>query len=157
MGMMNRKELLKMKPGERCKPKTVCGPGRTKQEFREETDVNKIMARFKTTGQITHLRKMEPQFMDCTNVPDFGTMYLKVRSAEDSFRALPARVRARFENDPAQFYEFLRDDRNYDEAVQLGLVKKKEEPKAPEPEVKPGKAVKAESKVETPKEAPPAS
>lgn len=155
MGMMNRKELAKLKPGERVKPRTKCGPGRTKQEYKDETDVNKIMARFRTTGQLTHLRKADPQFIDCTKVPEFGAMYLKVRAAEDVFMALPARVRARFENDPGQFYEFLRDDRNYDEAVELGLVKKKEQPKvkAADPEVKkvePEKAV-------PPKETPPAS
>lgn len=151
MGMMNRKDFTKWKPGDRVKPKTNCGPSRAKQEYREETDVNKIMARFRTTGQLTHLRKTGPQYMDCTVVPDFGTMYLKVRHAEDVFMSLPARVRARFENDPGQFYAFLQDDRNYDEAVQLGLVKKKEEPKAHEPTPKP------EAKSVESKETPPAS
>jgi len=152
MGMLNRKEMLKLKAGERPRPKTICGPSRTKQDFKDDTDVNKIMARFRTTGQLTHLRKVEGQYIDCTTVPDFGTMYLKVRQAEDVFMALPSRTRARFENDPAQFYDFLRDDSNYDEAVSLGLVEKKV-PKEPEPKVEP----KVVEKVEPLKEVPPAS
>jgi len=152
MGMMNRKSLTNSKP---YKVKVYCGNSKAKQEFRDETDVNKIMARFKTTGQLTHLRKMEPQFLDCTTIPDFGTMYLKVQAAKDAFMSLPARVRARFENDPDQFYKFVQDDRNYDEAVYLGLVKKKE-PKAPQvPEAKPKDD--ESKKAVPPKETPPAS
>jgi phage internal scaffolding protein len=46
----------------------------------------------------------------------------QVIAAEDEFMRLPADLRARFENDPAQLIEFLENLENKDEAIKLGLV-----------------------------------
>jgi len=43
MGMMNRKELAGLKPGERPKVATKCDAGKTKQEFAKECDINHIL------------------------------------------------------------------------------------------------------------------
>jgi phage internal scaffolding protein len=43
-------------------------------------------------------------------------------AAEDEFDALPAQIRARFENEPANLIDFLSNEQNRDEAEKLGLV-----------------------------------
>ena len=57
---------------------------------------------------------------------------------EKAFMAMPADVRARFNNDPISFMDFCSKAENLDEMRKLGLaVPKKEEPAAPAPVVKP--------------------
>jgi len=45
---------------------------KTKQSFRDECDVNKIVDRFTRTGEITHTARIKPQFGDAPD-QDFHT------------------------------------------------------------------------------------
>jgi hypothetical protein len=36
--------------------------------------------------------------------------------------ALPAKIRARFDHDPNALLQFLQNDQNRDEAIQIGLI-----------------------------------
>jgi phage internal scaffolding protein len=96
-------------------------PTMAQQQFREEADINTIMERFGRTGEIIAPVRM-PQYGDFTGVNDYHTAMNAVVEAQASFDALPAAVRARFENDPGKFVEFCLDENNREEAVKLGLV-----------------------------------
>jgi phage internal scaffolding protein len=48
----------------------------------------------------------------------------RVFAAQDEFDRLPAQIRARFDNDPANLIEFLENSDNRPEAEALGLVDK---------------------------------
>lgn len=48
------------------------------------------------------------------------------REASDRFMSLPAKIRSRFHNDPAELYRFVSNPENDDEAVKLGLLKRPE-------------------------------
>lgn len=103
-------------------------PSLTQQQFKDETDVNNIIKRYVDTGQITHLRNQTGQFADFSDIQDFHGMMDTVVKATEAFESLPAEVRYRFRNDPGQLIEFLQDENNYDEALKLGLVNKREVP-----------------------------
>lgn len=93
------------------------------QHFKEECDINTIMERFGQTGQLPDVRM--PQYGDFTGVQDYHSAMNAVVEAQESFMALPAHVRARFDNDPGQFVDFcLAEDtpEHRAEAVRLGLV-----------------------------------
>ena len=98
-------------------------PSATKQSFTEQCDINRIMKNVANNGA-----QLPPPgqsiYGDISNVDDFRTMVDKVQRAHDSFAALPAIVRARFDNDPAQLLAFLQDASNKDEAIYLGLLPK---------------------------------
>jgi len=96
-------------------------PTLAQQQFRDEADINTIMERFGRTGEIVAPIRM-PTYGDFSQVNDYHTAMNALIEARNSFEALPAKIRARFENDPGQFVEFCLDDRNRDEAVRLGLV-----------------------------------
>lgn len=96
--------------------------GFTQQEFKEECDINEIVRRFGLTGQLPENVRV-PVSGDFTGITDYASAMLAVRSAEESFMELPASLRARFENDPQRLMEFVADDKNYDEAKKLGLLK----------------------------------
>lgn len=104
--------------------------GRTHQSFKDECDINKIMARHKKTGLIRR-KHMRPQYGDFANVGDYQEALNIAKTAEAMFGELDSRVRARFNNDPGAFLEFCDDPNNQAEAIDLGIAA----PPEPEPEV----------------------
>lgn len=108
--------------GLKCLDKTL-----TRQEFKEESDINTIVERFHITGELPQNVRM-PTFADFTGVFDFQSAMNAIRLAQESFAQMDAKVRARFNNDAQQFLEFTGNEENRDEAIKLGLVP----PKAPD-------------------------
>ena len=96
-------------------------PTLAQQQFREEADINTIMERFGRTGEVIVPVKA-PEYGDFTEVYDYHTAMNKLIEAQDSFDALPARIRSRFDNDAGKFVDFVMDEKNRPEAEQLGLV-----------------------------------
>lgn len=97
---------------------------RTKQAFVQECDINHIMARYKKTGIIDHVRPSAGMFGDFTEVPDFATAQELVIQAEASFMQLPSKVRDRFSNDPGKFLAFFEDPENFKDASVVSEFKK---------------------------------
>lgn len=117
-------------------------PTMAQQNFKDECDINYILERFGVTGELPSGVR-QPQYGDFTGVTDYQSALNAVIAADEAFMAMPAAVRARFDNDPAKFVDFVADDANYEEAAKLGLVKpqqavevantaEKESPKAPD-------------------------
>jgi len=97
-------------------------PTRTQQSFRDECDINNILRKFNVTGQLP-LGSVQPQYGDFSGITDYQSALNAVMAAQDSFLALPAKVRARFDNDPALFVDFASDEANKDELKALGLLR----------------------------------
>lgn len=97
------------------------GPTRTKKAFAGECDINEIIRRSKVNGQLPPGR--QGFYADVTDVPDYRGALEIVEYAREQFGMLPAKVRARFENDPGQMLAFLQDANNKEEAKSLGLLK----------------------------------
>lgn len=105
-------------------PGVACDPaeGRTKQEFADECDINKIMARYEKTGVIDHVNFRAAAYGDFSSVATYHDAMNVVVAADAAFAALDARTRDRFGNDPVQMLKFLEDPANREEAIALGLV-----------------------------------
>lgn len=107
-----------------CRYDPVTGeetPSLTQQHFAEECDINTIVRRFGITGEMPTGVRL-PTYQDFTSVFDFKSAMDAVAKANESFDAMPAEVRARFQNDPQQFLEFVNREENRQEAIKLGLV-----------------------------------
>lgn len=104
-------------------------PSRTKQEFKDECDINKLMKRYKATGLFPQYPGQEPRYVSNIGMPDLQEAMQIVNNAQNEFAALNSDLRKRFDNDPQKFYAFVNDTQNADELVKLGL---REAPK-PEP------------------------
>ena len=94
----------------------------TKQEFKDECDVVRIMRRYREGSAMPSFASRLPVYADVASVPDFLEAQQLVRDAEEQFASLPAEVRSRFGHDPVQLLAFLNDQANDDEARRLGLV-----------------------------------
>ena len=80
---------------------------------------------------------------DFSSAQDYQSMMDTLVQAQEAFDGLPADIRDYFANDPAQLIEFVNDEKNLEEAVELGLVEPKEVP-----EKTPSRAKKTEPKTE---------
>lgn len=108
---VSRETAMSFSPAERL----------TKQEFAEECDINTIVRRFGLTGELPQ-NVRAPQYGDFSDALDYRSALDAVMAANESFMAMPAEVRKRFGNDPAEFVDFCSNPANRDEAIRLGLV-----------------------------------
>lgn len=116
----------------------------TKQAHKDECDVNTIVGRYRTSGFMPHVNIKRPVYEDFSNADDYLSALNKVKAAQELFDGLPARVRARVDNDPAKLIAFVEDPANEAELIELGML----------PPVSPALAAPEEAVTEEP-EAPP--
>lgn len=110
--------------GEKEKVKADCsGESVVQQHMKDQCDINLIMKRWQKTGVLDHVKASGGRFIDCDGQTFVDACNLVIE-AENRFMELPARVRKRFNNDPAQFIEFMDSPSPDDmqEAYELGLV-----------------------------------
>lgn len=92
----------------------------TNQADLENSDINKIMARYEKTGLIMGTERT-PKYGDFSEVRSYHETLSALRRVDAAFAALSANVRSRFENDPQKLITFLEDRNNDEEAIKLGL------------------------------------
>ncbi len=88
--------------------------GRTKQCFKDECNINKIMARAEKAGTISHLQKFEGIYADYSDF-DFFEQTQKLTKGREVFDALPAELRREFGQSPAAFFNYVNDPANVDD------------------------------------------
>lgn len=128
------KKIITVRANGTKKVQTVIeGETRTQQQFQDQTDINKIMEQYVKTGTITHIRNAtEGVYADLSNLPSYEEAMRTIIKAEQAFKDIPAPIRQRFGNDPQQLMNFLSNPENENEAVKLGLMVRKPQPK-PDP------------------------
>lgn len=88
------------------------GDGRTKQAFKDETDINKLLARAARGESLSHLVKYGGVYSDFSDMEDLLSAHAKLERGRRIFADLPGEVRREFSNDPAAFFKFVNDPAN---------------------------------------------
>jgi len=88
--------------------------GRTKQSFKDETDINKILIRAQKAGTMSHLQKYEGTYGDFADF-DFFEANLQLTKGREVFDALPSELRTEFHQSPAEFFEYVNDPANHED------------------------------------------
>lgn len=109
-------------PHVRVTAQATVGQSKTHQSFKDQCDINRIMAKAAKTGLIPSTQR-EPVYGDFASMPDFQEAQNIVLRSQQQFAALDAKVRAKFNNDPAKFLEWASDGSNAEEMATLGLLK----------------------------------
>lgn len=91
------------------------------QDQKDEVDINTIVRRFGLTGQLPEDVRA-PQYGDFIGITSYHDAMNSIAAAHESFEAMPAEVRSRFNNDPGQFVDFCLDPANKADLTKLGLV-----------------------------------
>lgn len=102
------------------------GPGRTKQSFKNQCDINFILRGYRKTGVVP--QNVDGEFLDVPGGLDYQAMLNYVMAANAAFAGMPAELRKRFDNNPQKLLEFVGDASNREEAITLGLIDPPEEP-----------------------------
>lgn len=113
----------------REKRKFFSKPSLTRQEFKDECDIQTLIRRFGRTQEgldalLDVQRSTErAQFGDVSAIPSYQAVNNMLIDSKASFMRLPHEVRARFNNDPVSFVDFVSNPENLDECRKLGLAK----------------------------------
>nr|QJA43248.1 MAG: internal scaffolding protein [Microvirus sp.] len=91
------------------------------QSEAEEADINTLVKRFGLTGQMPTAVRV-PEYGDFDSVSNYHEAMSVIADANSAFMEFPADVRARFDNDPGKFVDFVSDERNTNEAIDLGIA-----------------------------------
>lgn len=126
----------------------------TRQEFKDECDINTIMARYQHTGELPHINLSTPQFLDVSSSLQFQDSMNYVAEAQSMFAELPSTIRDRFRNDPGLFLEFCSNEVNRKELAHMGLLTPEATQEALYPIISPNLSQPTASPKESPK-APP--
>jgi len=81
----------------RSRPQVDCSgdKARTKQEFKPECNINNILAKFRKTGRITHIREHGARYGDAT-LTSYEDAMLTVAEANTLWEDLPSDLRNEF-------------------------------------------------------------
>mgnify|MGYP000175390794 CR=1 FL=1 len=109
---------------------TFTGTGRTKQNHKDECDINHIMRKFKKTGVVEHRNENEPQY-GFADAITFNEAMNIVITAQTMFDDLPSHLRRKFGNDPSNFLDFVQNPENLQEMRELGLAREDGVPAEP--------------------------
>lgn len=106
-------------------------PSATLQSFKDDADINCIIARYENTGVLvdpTVPVSRTPEFGDFSDMPDYQTAQNVIIAAKNAFDSLSSKIRERFNNDPAAYFDFVQNLKEgsdeFAEAVSLGIVNK---------------------------------
>lgn len=105
-------------------------PGKTRQEPTEDADINVLMKRMgvKDGSQLPQFSSPMAMYGDFSYIPeDPQEAADMLYQGQLAFMRLPGAVRQRF-GTPEELFKFMSNDKNYDQAVEMGLLA----PKTPE-------------------------
>jgi len=113
----------------------------TVQSEVEECDINVIVDRYTKSGLLPVMNQ-SPVYGDVTDAASYQEAMNIVIEAEKAFNSLPAKYRKEFENNPAQFLDFMNNPENEEKMREWGLLPQIE---APEPSPAPAGGTKTEA------------
>lgn len=121
--LVTRKQLEVFPKGTYVHVQTVNDlPSVTQTHQAEATDIHHILESFGVTGGPgLQLNPRQPFYGDFSEAGDLQTQFERVSEAFEAFAELPAKIRARFDNDPVMLVQFLEDPANIPEGVEIGL------------------------------------
>lgn len=118
------------------------------QSFKDECDINHLLAKYFKTGVINHFNKQSPLFADAVNV-DLLEAHNIINDAKEMFSSLPSKVRTRFDNSPEKYLQFLSIPENRTEAAHLGLLQEDSPTAIPSPQTDAEIAAEAKTKAKS--------
>ncbi len=103
------------------------GDTMVREAFRDECDVNKIVARYALAGTMP-LTVAEAAYGDVSEVSDYKTALDLVYASKDRLSELPDAAREMYMKDPLGYWTALDATKERSDLVELGLLEAPEEP-----------------------------
>lgn len=100
-------------------------PTLTEQSHKDECDINQVVAKYSGDELRELMDKRPALYGDFTSAPGYKEALDIVQHAKEQFDALPSKVRAEFNNNPADFLKFAEKPENKNRLLELGLAEKR--------------------------------
>jgi len=84
-------------------------PSMTVQSDVVRTEIRHILAKYRQTGVLEHMRNVDLAFRDVSEFSDFSDLMFQSAEAEKVFMQLPSKVRAVFGHDYARWLDCAHD------------------------------------------------
>lgn len=97
-------------------------PSKTKQSFKDDVEINSVIARYNKTGILPQLRTTPAHYGDYSQPIDYQDAQNKIMLADELFGNLPAQIRRTFNDDPAEFLNFATNPENKEKMQEMGLI-----------------------------------
>ncbi len=85
--------------------------GRTKQSFKDSCDINKLLEKGAKAGGLSHLQRHGARYGDFANI-DWENLPLQLAEGNQVFQELPAELKKEFNQNPAEFFNYVTDPQN---------------------------------------------
>jgi hypothetical protein len=95
-------------------PEKDYSDGLTKQSFKDECNINKLLQRAQRSGTLSHLEKFEGMYGEMADF-DMLEAQIRLRRGQEAFDRLPSEIRREFNQSPAEFFRFVNDPANKDD------------------------------------------
>jgi len=110
--------------GKKSRVTQDCGTiSKTKQSFKDECDINNILKKYQKSSILEHVNTHQGDYSDLGDLPSYQESLNIIINAKNSFNTLPSSIRKQFENDPAQFLDFVSNPENKSAMAEMGLLK----------------------------------
>lgn len=103
----------------RDKPKSKFKKSKTEQSHKEAVDINNLVRLY---GRRGGLPPIDPTAFGEFPAISFHEAMNVVSKMQEQFDKLPAKIRAEFDNNPAQFQEYVADPENLKNLTEAGIV-----------------------------------
>lgn len=96
-------------------------PSRTKQAFKDQTDINRVLDRASKGASLSHLMNHQGSYGDFSDwdANTYEEMLNKISRGNSIFYDLGAEVRSEFGNNPGAFFEFVNNPENSDRLEEI--------------------------------------
>lgn len=109
------------------------GVSRTQQHFKDEVDINRIMAKYRKTGVIQHVTRARQVYGEFDTTSNMAEQFQTVAKAQQQFDMLPAEIRNKFKNSIPGFFAYIADPANREDCIAMGIFEKPPAPPSPPP------------------------
>lgn len=94
--------------------------GRTKQAFKDQCDINKMLKKAQQTGSIAHIQKYpELIYGEFDGEFDLLTAHARIQRANEIFGELPSETRKEFDNNALEFVTWANNPENKGKLAEL--------------------------------------
>ena len=97
------------------------GDSMTEQSHKDACDIKNIMHKAEKTGMVAHIKHTQGQYLDLVNRPDYHESMNQITQAQSMFETIPAGVRAKFENNPQKWMDFVTNEDNRESMIEQGF------------------------------------
>lgn len=94
----------------------------TQEAFKEEVDINRVVALYQRTGNDQLLSVAPRPFGDDPRPTDYHTVMNRVAEFTQDFEMLDSKTRKEFDNDPLKMLDWVSDPENKQEAIKKGYL-----------------------------------